>query len=148
MSKTMKTVEIPVRGMDCRDCAAHVRAAVERLPGVMSADALLASAKAVVCYDPDKITISVIEKAIKDAGYAVDGGKTSSEAPLASFTRRVLTLFGIIFGVVACIAVLGEWFGLFSAVGRKTPWWLWLVLIIAGGYPVFVNVVRNAFRGR
>ena len=108
MKTAMKTVEIPVRGMDCADCAAHVRAAVERLPGVVSADALLASAKAVVCYDPDKITISVIEKAIKDAGYAVDGGKTSSEAPLASFTRRVLALFGIISGLSRALRFWGN----------------------------------------
>lgn len=148
MTIAMKTVEIPVKGMDCADCAAHVRTAVERLPGVVSVDVLLSSAKAVVCYDPAKITKSDIERAIKDAGYAVDGEKIAAEAPLASFTRRVLVLFGIIFGIVACIAVLGEWFGLFSAVGSKAPWWLWLGLIIAGGYPVFVNVLRNAVRGR
>jgi len=41
---------------------------------------------------------------------------------------------------------VGEWFGLFEAVTRRVPWPLGLVLVLAGGYPVFRNVIRAAIR--
>ncbi|HXH83485.1 MAG TPA: cation-translocating P-type ATPase [Candidatus Tectomicrobia bacterium] len=65
-----------------------------------------------------------------------------------SFTRQILTLFGVVFGAVLVVVVVGEWFGLFEAYTRRVPWPLGLSIVFAGGYPVFRNVVRAALRRR
>jgi Cd2+/Zn2+-exporting ATPase/Cu+-exporting ATPase len=49
---TPRTVEVPVRGMDCAECARRVREAVAALPGVEAVEVLLAAEKAVVRLDP------------------------------------------------------------------------------------------------
>ena len=48
---SLKTVEVPIRGMDCADCTRHVQHAIANLPGVESVEVFLASEKAVVRLD-------------------------------------------------------------------------------------------------
>jgi Cd2+/Zn2+-exporting ATPase/Cu+-exporting ATPase len=74
--------------------------------------------------------------------------KPSADVSLAVFTRRVLAMFGIVFGAVVCVVVFGEWLGVFASISRNVPWWIWLAVILLGGYPVFANVIRASLRGR
>src|SRR5687767_13932816 len=39
------TIEVPIRGMDCMDCAQQVQRAIAALPGVQSANVLLSAEK-------------------------------------------------------------------------------------------------------
>lgn len=39
----MKTIELPIEGMDCADCARHVSRALEAVPGVCRVEVLLAA---------------------------------------------------------------------------------------------------------
>lgn len=71
-----------------------------------------------------------------------------TQSGLQDFTRRILTLLGIVFGAVLFVVVAGEWLGLFAAMTRRVPWPFGAALVLAGGYPVFRNVVRAAFRKR
>ncbi|HKZ17873.1 MAG TPA: cation transporter, partial [Geobacteraceae bacterium] len=141
-------IDIPVSGMDCMECAAHVRSSLESLPGVVSVDVLLSSAKLVISYDPDRTSAGAMKRAVKEAGYAVPDETVSADASLAAFTRRVLTMFGIVFGAVVCAVVFGEWLGVFASVSGNVPWWIWVAVILLGGYPVFANVIRASLRGR
>jgi Cu+-exporting ATPase len=143
-----KKIEIPVSGMDCMECASHVRSALESLPGVISVDVLFSLAKLVICYDPERISANAMKRAVKDAGFAVPGATVSADASLAAFMRRVLAMFGIVFGAVVSVVVLGEWLGLFATISGNVPWWIWLAVILLGGYPVFANVIRASLRGR
>lgn len=68
--------------------------------------------------------------------------------PLGGFTRRILTLFGIVFGTVLFVVVLGEWLGLSELYTKRVPWPIGLALVLTGGYPVFRSVVRAALRRR
>ena len=52
-----QTLEVPVQGMDCAECALHVQRAIANLPGVETVDVFLASEKAVVQIDPPDIVI-------------------------------------------------------------------------------------------
>lgn len=76
---------------------------------------------------------------------AEDARSTSS---LTGFTHRVLTLFGVVFGVVLLIVVVGEWLGVAEALTKRVPWPVGLLIVLLGGYPVFRGVVRAALRGR
>jgi P-type Cu+ transporter len=145
-------IELPIKGMDCAECTLHVKKAIDGLPGVISVDVFLASEKAVVQVDPIQVNLDSLRKAVEKAGYSVaqedaDLEKDGLTGRLASdFTRQVLVIFGAIFGFVLFIVVAGEWLGLIDAVTRRVPFPLGLALVAAAGYPVFVNVIRAAFR--
>lgn len=146
----IQTIEIPVKGMDCTECTQHVHHALAQLPGVEKVEVFLAAEKAVVAADLSQVTMPVIRKAVAEAGYSVpeEEGATSlaGPAPLQKFTRPILTLFGVVFGAVLFITVVGEWLGLFEKVTALVPWYIGLAIVLAGGYPVFMNVIRATLK--
>ena len=150
-------MEIQIQGMDCPECTQHVHHALSALPGVESVDVSLAAEKAVVRLDPSRVDISSIRKAVERAGYAVPvlvrgASGPSKESPrspsLAGFTRPVLALLGIVFGLVLFTAVVGEYFGVFDAVTRRVPWPIGAAIVLIAGYPVFRKALTAATRGR
>ena len=152
-----RTMEIQIQGMDCPECTQHVHHALSALPGVESVDVSLAAEKAVVRLDPSRVDISSIRKAVERAGYAVPvlvrgASGPSKESPrspsLAGFTRPVLALLGIVFGLVLFTAVVGEYFGVFDAVTRRVPWPIGAAIVLIAGYPVFRRALTAATRGR
>jgi Cd2+/Zn2+-exporting ATPase/Cu+-exporting ATPase len=154
-----KSVELPVRGMDCAECAAHVRKAISSVEGVEDADVLLGAEKAIVRFNVDTLDLDRIRSAVSDAGYRIpdtDEGDSGSGqvadsqrgAHGARLTRGVFTVFGVAVGAVLFIVVVGEWLGLFDAVTAHVPWYVALAAVLAGGYPIFRNVITAALRGR
>ncbi|MCS6842031.1 MAG: cation-translocating P-type ATPase [Roseiflexus sp.] len=141
-----RLLEVPVKGMDCAECALHVQRAIEKLPGVESVDVLLSSEKAVVRLDPARVDLLAIRKAVEDAGYSVPDAATPPSASMGRFSRRMTTLLAVVFSVVLSIVVAGEWLGLFDQLNALVPLSIGVALVIAGGFPVFRNVVRAALR--
>ncbi|MBI1800996.1 MAG: cadmium-translocating P-type ATPase [Chloroflexi bacterium] len=143
------TLEVPIAGMDCAECTAHVKHAIEGLPGVERADVFLASEKAVVRLDAARVDLAKIRQAVAQAGYSVPAASAASPQPVAAstdFSRRILTLFGTVFGAVLFIVVVGEWLGLFEQLTARVPFALGVIPVLVGGYPIFANVVRAALR--
>jgi cation transport ATPase len=60
----------------------------------------------------------------------------------------VLTLFGLVFGAVLFVVIVGKWLGRFEAVTARVPWPLGLALVLMAGYPIFRTVIQAAFKGR
>ncbi len=58
-----------VEGMHCASCVLHVEKAATKLPGVESARVNLASGRAVVEFDPNRVDSTRIAEAISDSGY-------------------------------------------------------------------------------
>jgi len=145
----MKTLKLPIRGLDCSECAGHVKQAIEAVPGVAAVDILLSSQKALVHFDPVKTGLPEIRQAVEKAGYTLvlPEAERIAASPLGGFARRILTLFGAVFGTVLFVVVVGEWLGFFEAATRGVPWPVWLAAILLGGYPVFNKVIRAAARG-
>lgn len=142
MSK-VQTLEVSITGMDCAECTRHVQTAISKLPGVESVEVFLSSEKAVVRLDPALVELPAIREAVKSAGYAVRQGAAQPPAmPLGNFTRRVVTLLGILFGAILFIIVVGEWFGLFEQITARVPFPIGLALVAIGGWPIFRNVIR------
>jgi Cd2+/Zn2+-exporting ATPase/Cu+-exporting ATPase len=137
-------MEVSVQGMDCAECTLHVQKAIAALPGVRSVDVFLASEKAVVQLDPQQVGLNEIHKAVEGAGYTVLPLEDTHAQPMDNFTRAILRLLVVVFGAVLFIAVVGEWLGFFETATELIPWPVWLVIILAGGYPVFRNVIRAA----
>jgi Cd2+/Zn2+-exporting ATPase/Cu+-exporting ATPase len=143
-----KTLEIPVKGMDCAECVAHVQHAIAALPGVQSVNVFLSSEKAVLRLDPAQVSINDIRAAVAGAGYSVPESveTAAAEAMNGGFTRSILSLFGVVFGAVLLIIIAGEWLGLFESITTLIPAPLGYVLVLIAAYPTFLNVVRAAMK--
>ena len=68
-TKELKKVTLPVEGMTCASCVAHVEEALKEVPGVALAEVNLATEKATVEFDPKQATASDLAEAVNDAGY-------------------------------------------------------------------------------
>ncbi len=64
-----KRVQIPVRGMTCASCVAHVEKALSSVPGVRKAEVNLATERATVL--GEDVPATVLAQAVRDAGYDV-----------------------------------------------------------------------------
>ncbi len=72
-----KKAELKVAGMVCASCTAAIEKALKNLDGVTRAQVNLGTEIAVVEYDPAKLKLIDLEKAIKDTGYDVVNGKVA-----------------------------------------------------------------------
>lgn len=152
---TQQTIEVRVLGMDCTECTRHVRQAIAALPGVASVEVLLSAEKAIVQVDPVRVQLPAICSAVEGAGYQVAPAEQATEPAGAAedtwrdtgyYVRRVSTLLTLVVGAVLFIVVIGEWLGLFDLLTDHLPAWVGLGFVLAGGWPIFVNVARAAGR--
>lgn len=152
MSSPEQTIELPIGGMDCAECAAHVQQAICAVPGVASAQVLLAAEKALIRLDPAQADRAMITRAVAAAGYSVPAPDEAAGVAAArtapDFTRQILTLFGLVFGAVLLVVVAGEWLGLFGSLTALVPFWVGAGLVLLAGWPIFANVLRAAMRGQ
>jgi Cu+-exporting ATPase len=65
------TAEIRVGGMHCASCVANVEKSLQKVPGVVLAGVNLATERATVEYDPERVGTSALEEAVRGAGYEV-----------------------------------------------------------------------------
>lgn len=64
-----KNVTIPVAGMSCGSCVRHIRTALEKQPGVKTAEVNLAAGEVTVCFNPELTKVEAIVEAIRKGGY-------------------------------------------------------------------------------
>lgn len=147
----LQTLEVPVGGMDCAECTHHVQEAIAALPGVQAVDVFLAAEKATIRFDPARVDLPVIRRAVEAAGYSIPSEQPAAARPelaAAGFSRQVATLLAVVFGAVLFLVVFGEWLGLFEKITARVPCPLGVLVVLAFGFPVFRNVVRATLHGR
>ncbi|MBI2332800.1 MAG: cadmium-translocating P-type ATPase [Chloroflexi bacterium] len=141
----IQTIEIPIAGMDCTECTQHVQHAISGVSGVKKVDVFLSSEKAIVQLNPSIVKMADIRTAVKNAGYSVAAKDEETKTPnaaLGEFSRRMFTAFGLAFGAVIIIVVLGEWLGLLDGLTKIIPFPVGVALVLLGGAPIFLNVIR------
>jgi Cu+-exporting ATPase len=69
-------IELPIVNLDCATCTLTTSRVLNSLDGVQKAGVNFATGKAHVTYDPARVALSDIERAIKKAGYTVGGART------------------------------------------------------------------------
>jgi Cd2+/Zn2+-exporting ATPase/Cu+-exporting ATPase len=143
-----QTFEIPISGMDCAECTQHVHHAIEKLPGVQSVSVFLATEKAIVRLDPSKVDLPAIRAAVQSAGYDVPASPSHQPAPISigDFNRQLTILLVSLFAIILGVVIFGEGLGWFDFLNERVPFLLGLVIVIAGGYPVFMNVIRATLK--
>ena len=68
----MPTIELPVSGMTCAACSGRVQRALERSPGVSSANVNLMTGAATVEFDPETTSPERLVETIRGTGYGAD----------------------------------------------------------------------------
>lgn len=144
----LQILEVPISGMDCAECTQHVQQAIEKIPGVQSANVFLATEKAIVQLDPEQVQLLHIRAAVQGAGYDVLASASPSPAPVSmgDFNRRLTVLLVGVFAIILSVVIFGEGLGLFDFLNARVPFLLGLALVITGGYPIFMNVIRATLR--
>jgi len=66
-----ETVTLPIGGMTCASCVAHVEKALGKLEGVVEANVNLATEKATVTFVPGVVGLAEFKQAVAEAGYEV-----------------------------------------------------------------------------
>lgn len=68
---TVKQITLPISGMTCASCVAHVEGGLRETAGVERANVNLASERALVQYDPTRATLPDMVWHVRDVGYDV-----------------------------------------------------------------------------
>ncbi len=62
---------LQIEGMHCAGCVAAVERSLMKVEGIDDASVNLATESAIVKYDPDKVDLSLLHRAVEEAGYRV-----------------------------------------------------------------------------
>lgn len=100
------SITIPIGGMTCAACAQRVEKAIRKLEGVVEASVNLATEKATVTYEPQKIRQSAIKEAIEKAGYkALDDSRTDAADEDRARKKKAIRTLWIKFIVAAAFGL-------------------------------------------
>jgi len=140
-------VTLKVAELDCADEVKQIEGALQRLEGVLDVRAVVSSRTTFVSYDPGRVSPDRIREAIGDLGMTVSEGPVPEGARRRSLGDRLGWLFVSVVAVITLVGIVGERLGAVDRVTDLIPSWLAVAAVLAGGYPIFRNVVR-ALRNR
>ncbi|MBI6872174.1 heavy metal translocating P-type ATPase [Clostridium aciditolerans] len=115
VNKTLK-----IEGMTCAACSKAVERVTKKLDGVLEANVNLATEKLNVSFEPSKVKLSDIKKAIEKAGYkaleeetTVDTDKEKKEKEIKALWNRFLVsaIFAVPLLIIAMGPMIGEKLG-------------------------------------
>ena len=153
---TPEHIRIPVSGMTCAACQAHVQKALEKQPGVVDASVNLMMQNASVTFDPAVVTPDNLIQAIRSTGYgaelaspdqsAFDEQEARDRAQTEEFND--LRLKAIVSGVVAVLAMIFSMPLMASNAHAITgpvtdPFMLWVMLHLT---PALETITPWAYR--
>ncbi len=71
MIKNISEITLPISGMTCASCVSHVEDALKELPGTSNIIVNLGTNKASLSYDPQRVKLDDMRRAVEDVGYAI-----------------------------------------------------------------------------
>jgi len=71
MTGTVQSINLPISGMSCASCVSHVEGALKGVPGVSQVVVNLGTNKASLVYDPQRVQLSDMRRAVEDVGYDI-----------------------------------------------------------------------------
>ena len=133
---------LPVIGMACASCSAHVERALNGLRGVQSASVSLASRTALIDYDPSDITLEEMKAAINGIGsdLVIEADRSVEAIERRAYVRlRRRTLLSWLFALLTMAISMG-WISLGStAFANQAALLLALANLVFGGRRFYVS---------
>ncbi len=77
MPTATKSLSLPVHGMTCASCVSHVEGALKDLPGIGDVAVNLGTNKATLTYDPMRVSVRQMARAVLEVGYSVPNAELS-----------------------------------------------------------------------
>lgn len=93
--------ELKIGGMGCAACAQNIEKSLKKLDGITKASVNFATENAMIEYDPQKISLSVIRKTIEKTGYKVLGSRDEANVQ----KQKEIKILRIKFIISACFAL-------------------------------------------
>jgi Cd2+/Zn2+-exporting ATPase/Cu+-exporting ATPase len=143
----MERLELKVAELDCADEVQQIESALGRLDGVVDVRAVVSSRTTFVGYDPARITPHRIRQAIGGLGMTVSEDGVAEAPRRRPLGEQLGWVFVAMVAVLSLVGLVGERLGVFERVVERIPPWVAVAAVLAGGYPIFRNVVR-ALRNR
>jgi len=110
MTANTSILNLPVQGMSCASCVSHVEGALKELPGVENVAVSLATNKASLTYDPSRVSVGDMARAVDGVGYAVPTAELTLEVrgmTCASCMAHVEGALKEVAGVTVAVVNLG-----------------------------------------
>ncbi len=110
MTETLSDLTLPIAGMTCASCVSHVEGALKELPGVSRVTVNLATNKANLSFDPQRVKLDDMRRAVADVGYAVATAELTLDVrgmTCASCVSHVEGALNELNGVTASVVNLG-----------------------------------------
>ncbi len=148
------TIDLPIAGMTCTNCAATIERSLKRMDGVLEANVNFASELAHVRYLPTAVSRGDMKRTISTIGYKViepakgagetleDAEQQARQAELADRRRRLTV--GIVLTIPILILSMGHDFGLIPHFAARD--WLLLALTIPVQFWVGEPFLRSAWK--
>ena len=137
---------LPVIGMACASCSAHVERALNGLRGVQSASVSLASRTALIDYDPSAITLEEMKAAINGIGFdlVIEADRSVETIERRAYVRlRRRTLLSWLFALLT-MAISMSWISLGStAFANQAALLLALANLVFCGRRFYVSAWRQ-----
>lgn len=137
---------LPVIGMACASCSAHVERTLNGLRGVQSASVSLASRTALIDYDPSAITLEEMKAAINGIGFdlVIEADRSVEAIERRAYVRlRRRTLLSWLFALLT-MAISMSWISLGStAFANQAALLLALANLVFCGRRFYVSAWRQ-----
>lgn len=137
---------LPVIGMACASCSAHVERTLNGLRGVQSASVSLASRTALIDYDPSAITLEEMKAAINGIGFdlVIEADRSVETIERRAYVRlRRRTLLSWLFALLTMAISMG-WISLGStAFANQAALLLALANLVFCGRRFYVSAWRQ-----
>jgi Cu+-exporting ATPase len=140
------TLELPLLGMTCANCANTIERRLKKVEGVLEANVNLAAERAAVTYVPGAVTRAEMVAAVHKAGYDVvetaageepeDAEAAAREAEIQHQQRRFLV--GVVFSLPLFLLSMARDFNLVG-MWAYAPWVDWLFLALATPVQFYVG---------
>jgi len=128
---------VNIENIHCGDCALNIERSVEHVPGVLSAEVSYVLSSATVYYDPHRVEVDRIKKAITKPGYAVR--ETLTEKTRAFWREMRPFLFMAASGMALALSWILGW----MKIGPSSlPTGLAIASLVLGGYPIVKSAVK------
>jgi len=141
-----ETVELPLLGMTCTNCANTIQRRLTKVEGVLNAEVNYANERATVAYVPGVTGYSELVAAVRKAGYDVvetaaaganeDAEAAAREAEIRHQWHRLIV--GVSFSLPLFLLSMARDFGLVGMWAHE-PWVNWLFLALATPVQFYVG---------
>jgi Cd2+/Zn2+-exporting ATPase len=133
-------VVVPIENIHCGDCALNIERSVEHVPGVLSAEVSYVLSSATVYYDPHRVEVDRIKRAITKPGYTVS--ETLTERTRTFWKEMRPFLFMAASGTALGLSWITGWMGLGPP---RIPTVFAIASLILGGYPILKSAIKALF---